>query len=77
LAGNVELHLPQGDLYADHATMRFRQKRRVLALVTANGSWVASAAESNGKTDVKDGALEVQYDIPNDAVQIESPKTHE
>ena len=77
LAGNVELHLPQGDLYADHATLRFRQKRRVLALVTANGSWVASTAESNGKTGVKDGALEVHYDIPNNTVQIESLEAHE
>jgi len=77
LAGNVELHLPQGDLYADHATLRFGQKRRVLVLVTANGSWVASTAESDGRTDVRNGALEVQYDIPNNAVQIESPEVHE
>ena len=77
LTGNVELHLPQGDLYADHATLHFKQKRRVLALVTANGSWVASAVESTGKTNVRGGALEVQYDIPNDAVEIESPEDHE
>jgi beta-lactamase regulating signal transducer with metallopeptidase domain len=77
LSGNVELHLPQGDLYADHATLHFKRKRHVLSLVTANGSWVASATESNGKTNVRDGALEVQYDIPNNAVEIVSPQSNE
>jgi len=78
LAGNVTMHLPQGDLHADNATLHFKQKRRLLALVTTNGSWVEAAEQSGEKTKTRNGeALQIQYDIPNNTVAIESPEDPE
>jgi hypothetical protein len=78
LTGTVRLHLPQGDLLADNASLHFKQKGRLLALVTANGSWVEAADQSSEKTKTRNGeALQIQYDIPNKTVQISSPKDTE
>jgi hypothetical protein len=73
LTGNVAMHLPQGDLHADSATLYFRPKRRLLALITTKGSWIEAADQSSENTKTRSGAaLQIQYDIHANAVEIES-----
>jgi beta-lactamase regulating signal transducer with metallopeptidase domain len=68
--GNIKLHLPQGDLDADDATLHFKQKRNLLILDTAQGSWVA-AGQTDAGTGIKN-SLEIRYDIANNTVEIGS-----
>jgi beta-lactamase regulating signal transducer with metallopeptidase domain len=69
--GNIKLHLPQGDLYADDATLHFKQKHSLLVLDTAQGSWVAASQTDAGAGMMK--GVEIRYDIPNNTVEISSP----
>lgn len=74
LTGNVEVHFPQGDLRADSATLNFKHEQRLLALVTANGNWVEAADQPGKKTKTRNGeALQIQYDVPNNAIDIAGP----
>jgi beta-lactamase regulating signal transducer with metallopeptidase domain len=73
LNGNIKLHLPQGDLYADHASLHFEQKNTLLVLDTARGSWVAASPTDAGAGIKGVEGLAVRYDIPNNTVEIGSP----
>jgi beta-lactamase regulating signal transducer with metallopeptidase domain len=73
LTGSVRLRLPQGDLFADKATLHLNQTRHLFALVTANGSWIEAADQSGEKTRSRSGeALRIQYG-PNNTVEISRP----
>ena len=68
-SGNVRLHMPQGDLSADNATVKFVDSR--VSAATVHGSPAVFAGEvGEGRQAARGHALDIDYDVASGEVRL-------